>query len=1113
MCSTREAIENTNFVGGVNGGRAEVGVSGRGDDDLDLDLGLDAGRSMPGVLPSFAAGRAMSYDGGRHAPGEEADRGPGVFGVGGDELEMGDAEYGGGTTRSLRAAANEVSPYREAYACRRRRGKTRMLIVGEEEAREKRREALAAIEDPGMEGIRVALMAMEARKRQLYNPYSYVERSELDPAMRDLENRQRDSEVLSVDKEVERYKEEMEKSALRGEAANLPTGRRILQGFYGPLVSAIAAEQELVRLKIPGPDRLGYGSFLLMLNPEKLAVITLHVAIGELMKGTDRFGVGVTANTQSGLAKFVKVVERLGEAVQAEVNLARMKSRARVHKCLERRDLEERRGVRDLAEDVADTEEFARKPHLHDRFMRVNLKSLRETSGVRGVNRLARIALEDSDWGNVSRVKLGTVLLNLLIDTAFIKIPAPLSDDADEVDAHAERQNGDGFGDTDDGFRWDEDREPELVEVPAFYHRFMYHKGLRIGTIAWHQAFYQFMEDEHMIRATLQPVRYMPMVTPPRPWTRYNAGGYLRSEGFVMRGHYTIHGPSRRQMIALNAEQSGAEAEGREPRFQPMLNALNVLGRTAWVINEPVLEVMEQVWEEGGGRCDIPPRANIEDPQWPSAPYGLRFVYGQMQATGLPSRVDVSNYIHAVNRAKAANRELHSQRCDFLIKLQVAREMRGEERIYFPHNVDFRGRAYTMHVHLNHLGSDICRGALLFADARPLGEKGLDWLYIQAANLYAGGVDKLPMDERRDWIKDRVERLEASARDPLGPDGTFWQEAEDPWQCLAVCKEIANARASGDPATYMCRLPVHQDGSCNGLQHYAALGRDEAGGEQVNLMPRDRPGDVYTGVAEVLKKIVARDKEGADDPAHVEYAKLLEPHIDRKLVKQTVMTSVYGVTHIGARQQIQNRLKERGAIENESVRYMLSNYAASKTLDAISDLFTNARDVMAWLAECAKVVCSKGRAVEWTTPMGLPVVQPYRAKARKVVRTVVQSIVLEYDSEENAVQKVKQRSAFPPNFIHSVDSAHMMMTALASHDAGLTFAGVHDSFWTHAGDVPEMSRLIREKFIELHKEPLLEKLYHELCEKYPELQDQIPPPPKPGKMDIELVRDSLYFFS
>jgi DNA-directed RNA polymerase, mitochondrial len=38
---------------------------------------------------------------------------------------------------------------------------------------------------------------------------------------------------------------------------------------------------------------------------------------------------------------------------------------------------------------------------------------------------------------------------------------------------------------------------------------------------------------------------------------------------------------------------------------------------------------------------------------------------------------------------------------------------------------------------------------------------------------------------------------------------------------------------SGNPEEYMSSLPIHQDGSCNGLQHYAALGRDAAGGEQV----------------------------------------------------------------------------------------------------------------------------------------------------------------------------------------------------------------------------------------------------------------------------------------
>ncbi len=34
---------------------------------------------------------------------------------------------------------------------------------------------------------------------------------------------------------------------------------------------------------------------------------------------------------------------------------------------------------------------------------------------------------------------------------------------------------------------------------------------------------------------------------------------------------------------------------------------------------------------------------------------------------------------------------------------------------------------------------------------------------------------------------------------------------------------------------------MHQDGSCNGLQHYAALGRDESGGRAVNLLPVDKP--------------------------------------------------------------------------------------------------------------------------------------------------------------------------------------------------------------------------------------------------------------------------------
>ena len=69
----------------------------------------------------------------------------------------------------------------------------------------------------------------------------------------------------------------------------------------------------------------------------------------------------------------------------------------------------------------------------------------------------------------------------------------------------------------------------------------------------------------------------------------------------------------------------------------------------------------------------------------------------------------------------------------------------------------------------------------------------------------------------------------------------WWQQADSPWQLLAVCYDLQAALSSGEPESYCSRLPVHQDGSCNGLQHYAALGRDEKGGRAVNLLPVDKP--------------------------------------------------------------------------------------------------------------------------------------------------------------------------------------------------------------------------------------------------------------------------------
>lgn len=44
------------------------------------------------------------------------------------------------------------------------------------------------------------------------------------------------------------------------------------------------------------------------------------------------------------------------------------------------------------------------------------------------------------------------------------------------------------------------------------------------------------------------------------------------------------------------------------------------------------------------------------------------------------------------------------------------------------------------------------------------------------------------------------------------------------------------------------------------------------------------------------------------------------------------------------------------------------------------------------------------------------------------------------------------------------------------HLCTIVFAGVHDSFWTHACDVEKMNQILREKFVELYDMPILENV-------------------------------------
>lgn len=573
---------------------------------------------------------------------------------------------------------------------------------------------------------------------------------------------------------------------------------------------------------------------------------------------------------------------------------------------------------------------------------------------------------------------------------------------------------------------------------------------------------------EHVLQEA-NHIRHYPMLIPPRPWKGPEDGGYFLYPASVLRYY--------------NYEQQMRPLYENHDQLSLLYESLTVLGETSWRINKDVYNVIKQAWSEGGAVADIPSRADLplpvpgpegKSPQW----------YRQIQ------RIQTENY------------NKNSLRCDLLLKLGVAEKF-SEDVLYFPHNMDFRGRVYPIPPHLNHMGSDLCRGLLTFSEGMPLGARGLYWLKIQLANLY--GQDKIPFEQRVKWAEEHFPEVEDSATRPLR-GRRWWLKAEDPWQCLACCFELHRALKHPEgPEKYVSSLPIHQDGTCNGLQHYAALGGDEQGARSVNLLPADRPQDVYADVAALVQARIAQD--AAND---VEIAKLLKGQVNRRIIKQTVMTSVYGVTFVGARQQIANALKDRGVL-SEDTRYQASVYLARATFDSIGEMFTGARSIMDWFATCASLVAKRNRLVTWTTPLGLPVAQPYKKISRKnIIKTAFQTVTLENEAS-GPVNSLRQRSAFPPNFVHSLDSSHMLLTALACKRKGITFSSVHDSYWAHACNVDKMNVELREAFVELHRRPLLQRLYDQFAKDNPDIS--FPPVPERGSFDLDLVKQSPYFFN
>lgn len=632
--------------------------------------------------------------------------------------------------------------------------------------------------------------------------------------------------------------------------------------------------------------------------------------------------------------------------------------------------------------------------------------------------------------------------------------------------------------------------------IPILYHMYTFRSTRQVGFIKPHPILTQMQQEAMETKLTFDSY-VMPMLCPPVPWTSVKFGAYLLTPTKLMR---TVDGATQHEELLEKSQNLHA-----------VLDSLNQLGNCAWKINKRLLDIIISIFNDrGSDKLDIPPPLS----EAPKIPH-----FNPQDHTYTAS--EKAHMKRQMISAKKKCSEMHSLRMDALYKLSIANHMR-DETFWFPHNMDFRGRTYPCPPYFNHLGSDVTRAILVFAEGKPLGPKGLDWLKIHLVNL-TGLKKRSSLQGRLEYANTIMEDVLDSADNPLNGK-KWWMNADEPWQALACCMEIANAVRSPDPVKFISHFPVHQDGSCNGLQHYAALGRDVIGATSVNLMPCDVPQDVYSGVAQQVEELRTRDAESG-----LKIAQVLEGFISRKVVKQTVMTVVYGVTRYGGRLQIEKRLKEIDEFPKDYV-WDASHYLVRQVFSALKEMFTGTREIQDWLTESARLISKSGHTVEWVTPLGLPIIQPYHRTRNQVLKSTMQHINLKisHDTKERP-DTVKQKNAFPPNFIHSLDSTHMMLTALHCYSAGLTFVSVHDCFWTHALTVDTMNKVCREQFVALHSQPILQELSNFLLQKYctgvpteakskkyqeyRRLLVLLAKVPQTGDFDLQRVKESTYFFS
>jgi len=585
---------------------------------------------------------------------------------------------------------------------------------------------------------------------------------------------------------------------------------------------------------------------------------------------------------------------------------------------------------------------------------------------------------------------------------------------------------------------------------------------------------------------------YLPMVVKPNPWS---------AEFNLFKGGYMNRGKVKKYSIIKGAGKRDVERM-LHMDWSKTLPAINAIQETPWRVKRRMVDALDYVFNElGGDRGGIP---TVDEIELPPKPVG----YDTDDEVKKKHNLEVF-------LIRSRNREDISKRLSVIYTLQIARKFQPFHEIFFPHNLDVRGRAYPLPAFLNPQAADFGKSMLEFADGVEITDmEQAAWLAVAGANAW--GNDKVSLQDRADWIVANEDWIIKCGRD--WRNNQEWLDADEPFMFLSFAMEWADfveTNANGQP--FHSHFPCHVDATCSGLQHYSAMLRDFVGGRSVNLIPGLPRQDIYQDVADVTKELMLAD---GTPEAHL----WVKFGIDRKMTKRQTMVIPYAGKFSSCMEYTQEGYDDKlkaghqrmwDKSKDKEMVIMLARYI----WQAIDQVVVKGKVAMDWLSSVArewtkyhnKLECQGyDKRMSWVTPDGFQVVQ-YRAGQKQMRQDTYMNgrVRLTYYNETAKLDSKDMALSVAPNFVHSLDATHLRMAVNRGTQEGIkSFAMIHDSFGVHAAHMPTfIESCVKPSFVEMYvKSDPLSDLYQTL----PFSHDLYP---DKGDLDINGVLDSEFFFS